>query len=187
MSTEMQIALVGVIGTLVGTLLGWLLNNISQSGKLNVFVSSFIDSFKHNEVGCMVPSSSVEQAEHYSYKLTLDLYNSSGQTKILRNLTIVFSDGKRVLFESVPHDDRTKRKSGPVCFYDEISPVNIPPKTIIQLNLHNGFGLKRDNTDFIWNVQKIYLTYIDEKNKLKKVNIKSEHYCHHFESHKKGG
>ena len=185
MSTEMQIALVGVIGTLAGTFFGWLLNNISQRGKLNIYISSFTDSFKHNEIGCMVQSSSIEQAQSYSYKLIMDLYNSSAETKIMRNITIVFSDGKRILFKSVPNDDSTRRSSGPICFYDEIAPINIPPKSIIQLNLHNSKHLENKDFDSIWKTQKIYLTYTNEKNKLKKTNIKFEQFSNYFENHKK--
>lgn len=177
-------AIIGVIGTLAGTILGWLLNNISQSGKLSIYVSSFTDSFKHNKSGYMVVSSSVEQTRYYSYKLILDLYNSSGSTKIMRNITVVFSDGKKDLLRSVPHDDNTRRSSGPAWFYDEIGPVNIPPKSIIQLSLHRGTWHNDGGLDFIWKTKKVYLTYMDEKNRLKKVKIKSEIYRNYFENHK---
>ena len=180
----MQIAMVGVIGTLAGTFLGWLLNTLSQRGKINIYVTSFVDEFKHNEIGCMVPSSSIEQTESYTYKLLLDLYNSSGETKILRNLTIIFSDGKTDLFKSVPNDDNTGRHSGPVWFYDQISPINIPPKSILQLNLHNGAWHNNSGLDFIWKTKKVYLTYTDEKNKLHKMNIKNEDYNLYFDNHK---
>mgnify|MGYP003484863366 CR=1 FL=1 len=36
MGVEMQIAILGVLGTLGGTVLGWVLNNLSQRGKLNI-------------------------------------------------------------------------------------------------------------------------------------------------------
>ena len=184
MSTEMQIAIVGVVGTLAGTFLGWLLNHLSQRGKIHIYVTSFMDEFKYNKIGCMVPSSSIAQTESYRYKLVLDLYNSSGETKILRNLTIVFSDGKTDLFKSTPNDDSTGRPSGPIWFYDEIAPINIPPKSITQLNLHNGASHQNDGLDFIWKTKKIYMTYTNEKNKLCKIHIKSEDYSSYFENHK---
>ena len=184
----MQIAIVGVVGTLAGTFLGWLLNNLSQRGKVNMYITSFIDEFKYNnEIGCMVPSSSIDQTQCYSYKLILDLYNSSGETKILRNLTIVFSDGKTDLFKSVPNDDSTGRCSGPLWLYDQISPINIPPKSILQLNLHNGVWYDNGELDFIWKTKKVYMTYIDEKNKLRKVSVKFEDYSSYFDNHKVEG
>lgn len=177
-------AIIGVIGTLAGTVLGWLLNNLSQSGKLNIYVSSFTDSFQHNKIGCMVPSSSVEETEYYSYKLILDLYNSSGTAKIMRNITVVFSDGKNDLLKSIPHDEQTRRTAGHACFYNDVGPINIPPKSIIQLNLHRGAWRSEGGLDFIWKTQKVYLTYLDENSKLKKFKIKTELYRNYFENHK---
>lgn len=42
MSIKMQIALIGILGTLGGTILGWLLNSLSQKGKL--YMATFISN-----------------------------------------------------------------------------------------------------------------------------------------------
>ena len=175
-------AIIGVIGTILGTVLGWMLNSVSNHGKLDVYISSWKDSFEYNETGCMAPSISKEQTESYSYQLTLDLYNSSGEAKIIRNVAIRYFDDKYELHKSVPKDDGTVRYSGAVRFYNDIVPMNIPPKTIIQLNLHDGSWYQNGGLNYIWKTKKIYLTYIDEKNKTKKVAIKSEDYNCYFEN-----
>ena len=184
MSEATETALIGVLGTLLGTLLGWWLNSLSQKGKLSIYIYSWEDSFQYNKMGFMTNSSSIEQTQHYAYKLTLDLYNSSGATRIMRNITVVFSDGKKELYKSIPNDDSTRRSSGHACFYDEVSPINIPPKSIIQLSLHNGAWNNDGGLDFIWKTKKIYLTYTDEKNRCRKVKIKAEDYSKYFENHK---
>lgn len=185
MSTDIQIALIGVIGTLAGTVLGWVLNNLSQKGKLHLYVCSFSDVFRRSDsMGYRELCFSIEQVQYYSYGLILDLYNSSGSTKIMRNITIVFSDGKRDLHKSIPNDDSTRRSNGPVRFYDKVGPINIPPKSIVQLNLHSGAWHNEGGLDFIWKTKKVYLTYTDEKNKCRKVKIKAEDYCKYFENHK---
>jgi hypothetical protein len=177
-------AIIGVVGTILGTILGWILNTVSDHGKLNVYISSWVDSIEYNnEIGCMVPSINEERTEYYSYKLTLDLYNSSGEAKIMRNILIIYSGDKCELYKSLPKDDDTIRCSGAVSFYDDIVPVNIPPKTIIQLKLHDGSWHQNGGLDFIWKTNKIYITYIDEKNKIKKLAIKSEDYSCYFENH----
>ena len=180
---QIFIALIGVFSTLSGTILGWLLNNLSKKGKLNVYVSSFIDSFKYNNLGVLTKSLSIEQTEHYSYEATIDLYNSSNETKILRNINIIFSDGNNDLYKSIPNDNRTERYSSHRSFYDKISPINVPPKTIIQIKLSDGENSNDNGLDFIWKTKKVYLTYINEKNKKKKVNIKSESYRDYFKNH----
>ena len=181
---QIIIALIGVWGTLAGTILGWLLNNLSKRGKLNVYVTSFVDSFKYNNLGVLTPSSSIEQTQHYSYEATIDLYNSSNETKILRNLTVIFSDGNNDLHKSIPNDNRTERYSSHRYIYDKISPINVPPKTIIQIKLSDGESSKDNGLDFIWKTKKVYLTYTNERGKKKKVNIKSELYKNYFENHK---
>jgi hypothetical protein len=177
-------AIIGVIGTILGTILGWILNSVSSHGKLNVHISSWKEAFEYNKLGCMALSLSKEQTEYYSYQLTLDLYNSSGEAKIMRNIAIRFSNDKCVLHKSVPKDDNTMRHSGSGCFYNDIVPMNIPPKSIIQLKLHDGSWHQNGGLDYIWKTKKICLTYIDERNKTKEVSIKSEDYYCYFENRK---
>lgn len=181
----MQIAILGFLGTLGGTVLGWFLNNISKRGKLNIYVSSWKDKFGfNNETGDIVPSTSKEQTEYYEYNLSLDLYNSCGETKIMRNIKIIFSHGKKVLFDSVPKDHATKRISQPMVFYDDVSVVNIPAKMVIKLNLHNGYWEDKKKSDdileLLWKVDTIYMQYTDENNKNKKIVLKKDKYIDYF-------
>lgn len=174
-------AIIGVIGTLFGTILGWLLNSASNHGKLNVNISDWKDDFKYNDKGFITKSISKDQTEYYSYLLTLDIYNSSAETKIMRNIEIYFSDNECEHHKSIPKDDSTKRNNGYFYNCDNISPVNIPPKTIIQLKLRDDFNNENAVLNNIWKTKKIYMKYINEKNKIKKVTIKSEDYGCYFE------
>lgn len=177
-------AIFGIIGTILGTILGWLLNTFSNKGKLKFTLVSWKDSFQYNESGCMTPSSSIEQTQAYSYKLYIDVYNSSAETKIMRDIRIVFCDDKKDVHISIPKDDETRRTSGPMSFYDDVLPVNIPPKSILQLHLHDGEWDKDHKMDFIWNTKKVYLLYKDTNNKERRILIKSEDYSKYFDSDK---
>ncbi|WP_099467810.1 hypothetical protein [Konateibacter massiliensis] len=184
MSVEMQIALLGIIGTLVGTVLGWFLNNLSQRGKLNIYVSSWKDKFEYNHIGTMVPSSSIEQTESYSYRLALDLYNDSGETKIMRNVEIVFAKNKEVLYCSVPKDEATGRTSHPMAYYDDVLPINIPPKTVLHIELFKGVWKSNTSLDFIWKTTSVFLRYVNENNKKVSVMINKVNYKDYFIHHK---
>ncbi len=164
MGSEMQIALLGILGTLSGTILGWFLNNLSQHGKLNIFISSWKDKFEYNKTGRMALSTSIDQTEDYSYSTSLDLYNSSGKTKIMRNIEIVFSNGKEELYCSTPKDYATKRIGGAFINYNDIMPINISPKSIIHIELLNWLSDSDDTLKYIWDTTHIYLRYINEKN-----------------------
>lgn len=183
MDSEITTALIGVGATIIGTVLGWLLNNLSNRGKLNIFVSSWEDNFEYNSLGEMIPCSKCEEVENYSYKVSFDLYNSSGNTKIMRNIQIVFTDGKVDLKKYTPMDDATKNYSQSLIFYDKVGPVNIPPKAVIKLNLHDGTWSENGKLNFIWKSKKIYLIYTDERNKLRRKLIKTENYENYFNNH----
>lgn len=179
MDTELQIAILGIIGTIGGTILGWFLNNLSQKGKLNIFISSWKDEFEsRGEMGCMVKSSSIEQTERYLYRLSMDLYNSSGETKIMRNIEIVFAKNKCELKSIVPKDDATEVSSKFSIRYDDIEPINISPKSVKKIVVHNSFG--KEDLNFIWETNNVFLRYINEKNKIKVVPIKKEIYRDYF-------
>ena len=106
MNSDITTALIGVGATIAGTVLGWVLNNLSNRGKLNIYVSSWEDKFQYNDdIGEMVSCFKREEVQSYTYKVSFDLYNSSGNTKIMRNIQIAFSDGKRDIEKQTPQDD----------------------------------------------------------------------------------
>lgn len=174
MDIEIQIALLGILGTLGGTILGWVLNSLSQKGKLHVYISSWKESFTYKKEGRKLPSYSIDQTQYYDYKLSIDLYNSSGETKIMRDASIIFANNKNVLFKSTPEDNDTK----------QISPVNIPAKSVINLNLYDEVWNYEASTFFIWKTNCVYFTYKDERNRTKRVPIKKEAYIDYFKNHK---
>ena len=185
MRIEIQTALIGVGATIAGTILGWILNALSNSGSLKVFVSFWEDSFKHlSSFGVMVPCVNRAEVQNFSYKVSLDLYNSSGNIKIMRNIRIVFSNGKHDIKIETPLDDATKRSSPPMVLYDKVGPINIPPKTVINIMFHGGASNQNGELDFIWKSKKVYLLYTDEKNRLRREVLKVEDYENYFTNHK---
>ena len=181
--TEIVTTLIGVGGTIAGTILGWILNSISQKGKLKISVSSWKDYFEYNNIGSMVPSASKEQTELYHFEVVLDIYNSSKNAKIMRNIKIVFCDKKKELKSLIPNDNSSKRTSGPISFYDEVSSLNIAPQTVQQIKLHNGVWKQNNEIDFIWDTQKVYLLYENDKEKTKRILLHKESYCDYFQKH----
>ena len=174
-------AVFGIIGTILGTILGWLLNSLSNKGKLVFSVAKWEDSFQHNDnLGSMVPSNGIEETQVYSYKLFLDIYNSSAETLIMRDIRIAFNDGTKDIHISVPQDDNTRRIGGSMSFYDNILPMNIPPKSILQLHVHDGEWNQDHKMDFIWKTEKVFLVYKDMKNKDCRFLIKNEKYADYF-------
>ena len=184
MSEATETALIGVLGTLLGTLLGWWLNSLSQKGKLSFYVASWEDKFEHNELGEMIRSSTKTEAELYSCKVALDIYNSSADTKIMRNVQLVFARDDREIRACTPDDHSSERFVARTYRYDKIGPINIPPKTVIKVTL-SSYEWKKDNSlDNYLEINNIYLRYTDEKNKTRKIPIVQEDYNDYFLNHK---
>ena len=183
-NNELITAMIGVIGTLLGTILGWVLNNISDNGRLNIYVSKWEDSFlQHDDVGSMKSSKCIEETQLYSYNLCLDIYNSCAEPRIMRDIRIVFNNGNKDIEYSVPKDDSSRRSSGHIARYDEIGPITIPAKSVLQLNLHNGKWTKDNCPLYIWEVKKVFLEYRNDKNRKKRILLKREDYNRYFENH----
>jgi hypothetical protein len=173
--------IIGIAGTLLGTILGWVLGKLNF-GKLNIYVHSWVDEFLYNDNhGFMCPSSSVKQTEYYGYSFSLEIYNSSEKTKIMRNIEVMFMEENKICFINTPNDSAS-RTGEMISVYKEIEPVNIPARTVIKVDLSNGFH--NNELSFIWNVNRVILKYVDEHNRTKKLLIKKEQYSNYFDNHK---
>ena len=173
-------AMVGVIGTILGTFLGWFLNSISNRGKIKIFISSWKNEFRcMDEYGDVVATPSPEKIEFYSCSYALDIYNSSGEPKIMRNIHIAYNNGKTDLIKHIPKDKETRKIVACAVRYDEIMPLTIPSKSIFQIHLYDGLWHQSSEFQPLWDVEKVYLLYTDENNKEKRVllNAKSIKQC----------
>lgn len=167
MSNEIVAALIGIGATIAGTVLGWILNNLSNKGKLNIYVSSCkVNFLKSDLMGGMIKCYNKSEVEEFKYFALCDLYNSSANQKIMRDIKICFSDGKKDL----------------KVFNCNVI-LNIPAKTVCNKSFSDIIFSKNVNIDFIWKTKKIYLVYTNEKNKTKRILIKEEDYSNYLENH----
>lgn len=186
MTPEMQVAMVGVIGTLagtiIGTVLGWLLNHLSLKGKLSVFITSWEPEFVHSG-RIKVKDQSVENNDvvNYAYKLSLDLYNSSGTTKIMRDIRVLFCNGKNKVFFDTPQNAQPHQDVMRMSHYNDVEPTNIPPKSVGKLNLRGSLSKSEGTLKHIWSTNTIMLQYTNEHNKKKLLLIKKVNYANYFE------
>lgn len=168
MSEGVFTAVIGIIGTLAGTILGWFLNNISRRGKIKAFVVEWDERCELNDTGRMVDSPSYEEAEYYSYSITLDIYNSSSDTKIMRDFRMEFLKAHKVVVADEPLNADDKGE----LFYRAMGVLNVPPKSIVPLHLCGGFW--RSNFELFDEINvssKVRLSYRDDKNVDKHIMV----------------
>lgn len=87
----------------------------------------------------MTPSATFDEAEAYFYQLTLNIYNSSCNNMIIRNLRIEFLNGNKVVLSDNPkNSDSGHSVLGGVVFHSDFEILNVPPKSVVPLRLHGG-------------------------------------------------
>lgn len=166
MSEGILTALIGIMGTALGTVLGWALSAFSRRGRLSIYLSAYHESFEFNNDGEISPASSFDDTEAYFYQLSLNVYNSSCDTKIIRDLRIEFLNGKEVAISSIPRDSDTERPiSGGIIFHRNFETLNVPPKSVVPLHLQGGLWRPElENFEKLNSVDNIRIAYKSEKN-----------------------
>lgn len=160
MSESICTAVIGIVGTLAGTVLGWLLNNVSRRGKLKAFVTKWNEDYEFNDAGSMVGVPSYDEAEHYCYELAFDVYNSSSDTRIMRDFRIEFLKGRKIVVSEAPLNADSRGSS----FCRAMETLNVAPKSVVSVHLVGGFW-RSDFAQFdeLNSSSKVRLSYKDER------------------------
>lgn len=165
-------ALIGVFGVVVGTLLGWMLNGLSNSGKLNITPVEWTVELTNSDGLGGFTKSNYEESECLSLTSKVDIYNSSAKTKIMRNIEIAFYDKNgSSLYKLRPNDDDLTIK-GQIFNYYPVQPLNFLPNTVTT-KVFKWYAWKKElSYEFIFKTEKVYLTYLNEKGRTKKILLK---------------
>ena len=168
----------GIGGTLLGTLSGAILGYyFNKLGKISVYLKTWNELFYsviHDKMGGR--NIVKENPDHYEYKMTLEIHNSSNTPKIIRDVRIAFRKKKKDLIVATPKDSSTLHTSGPVRYCDDIGSLNIPANEIITIELE-GINI---NVPLIREADSVWLVFKDYRNKTQRRLIKKLNYT---ESH----
>lgn len=173
---------IGLIGGLAGTVLGWILSTLSQKGRLYLYTEWNDEVKQDDHVGGTVKSTNQNDAEFYIYHLTLDLYNASNESKIMREIEIVFYKGRKELFRLVPQDANTEKFIAAHHCYDDIQPITISAKSIIRLELRGCLFKSDSEFQRLWDSNKIKLSYCKKGKRRKDILISKKRYADYFEN-----
>lgn len=158
------------IGTLlvsgVSTLFGVWLSNLSRKGQIKIYLNNeeCCRCSKRTDTG--IDKAAFSDADIALFSYSLDVYNSSSDNKIIRDVLILLCDKKKILRKDRP--DRIVIVSS-LSDQPNNKPFNIRPKELAQIKV--DVRLKKEVFDFT-TANRIYMEYCDEKQKKHKVLLK---------------
>lgn len=168
--------IIGVVGSLAGGIIGWWLNNLSRGGSISIFPQNGVYSEFLNEEG--FPAVSLDLAKTFNYKISLDIYNSSSDTKIMRCVEVVFFNDKKEMYTTTPYDKANKKiidKKLPLPpVHNKVELINVPAKHAVTVHLYGWVG--KENLKQVHKSTSVYLRFKDEKDKCQLRLIEKKDY-----------
>ena len=158
MSENVMIALVGVAGTLAGTILGWILNQLSNRGKVSFLLNEIRPFFHKTDDGGKI-----------SINVNVDIINTSGNQKVIRNIKAVFYKSKRKILEDNVYVKEINIEKNNAGFFS----LNCYPKSMKNILLSMSelsFETADEPKNFFKDVS-LYFEYFDEKDKINSVCV----------------
>ena len=132
MDNALITGIVGIVGTLSGIIVE---RAVRKMGRVSMTSPGITITYtKRNTGGGGIPCPPNEAAVA-DYSVTLDMFNGKEEPTAMHEFLIEFVRGGRVIGSDVPHDRTTTRATEHLIRSSELSPLNIPPKQIIQLRL----------------------------------------------------
>ncbi|MDE6200819.1 MAG: hypothetical protein K2M47_02910 [Clostridiales bacterium] len=173
MTEGLWAAIIGVAGTLLGTFLGWVLNSWSNSGKLKVSTVDTQISFEKQDSIGSICRCDFDESKCFILETKIDIYNNSSNTKIMKDIKILFLDkSKKVLKRIVPYDEDFTTFNR-VYEYQKVCPLNIKAFTITEKRFKWYAWKHEESYDYLIDTKSIILAYTNESGKTKKVALKN--------------
>ena len=162
----------GIIGTAVGVIATLITTRIIKNlGKLYVYFHEW--EIKFNKIsgeGSLI-TSKIEEASYCSYSFEMEILNSSETTKALRDIKIRFyNKNNKLLTESMPMDESTRKVSVGGSKINQIKIINIPSKQMIYFNV-SGY-IKTEDIRNLNSWRKVYFEAFDNRSKKVKRMIR---------------
>ncbi|MBQ3055088.1 MAG: hypothetical protein IJC88_03185 [Oscillospiraceae bacterium] len=154
--------------SIISTLFGFWLSNTARKGRIKIYVNNdeeIVHCVKKTDEGSI--ESVFPDTNRASFIFSLDVYNSSSDNKIIRDVYILLCDKKKVLYRDKAVDAFIRISSASEQTSNKL--INIRPKELTRVSVKAT--LNKESFDFT-KTNRIYMEYQDEKQKTHKVLLK---------------
>lgn len=159
--------------TLLGVLIGWLLSYVSRWGRL-IINSEFKGEFTRQKYGGTEKVAKIVNADYYDYKIKLFLYNNSQMAKGMRDIKLELCQKRKRIVE-LPFIEQ----EGQVGVYT-IASILAWSSEKIELSYRWPLSYMTE-IENLKNVDRIYISYKNERNKSKKRKVATINFKDFFE------
>jgi hypothetical protein len=150
-------AIIGVIATLIAT------NFLKNLGKTYFYFHGWnIEYIKYDKSGGREPSN-LNEAEYCNYFFEMEIINTSENLKALRDIKVKFYNSNKLLLETIPYDDSTKRVWTGGNTSDPLKIINLPAKLMVHYKVSGD--IQEEDLKKLKNYNKIYLEAFNHRGK----------------------
>jgi hypothetical protein len=148
----------GIIGVVFGSVATLVTSHLLKNiGQLHIYFDYWDAYYQgRDSSGGVKRVDPGDQPFTFEFFFEVDIYNSSDNFKILRNVCASFERKGKEQLETLLYQSKSLK-------IDEIKVVNVSPKTILHFDLYGYIG--EDQLDKILNADKVYLKFLNEKNR----------------------
>lgn len=165
-------AIISVSSAILGVIIGFVLKRITSSGKISLYLNIFnIHYLSQGNTGEILKVQDENEAKFARIFFEIDIHNSSGNNKIIRQLKLDVKNNNKVLNGHLGDVDTKTVSSGQVQIRTPRSFI-IPPNSVSSRQFEfvsNEKPPKLENSI-------CYISYINENNKKIRTKLNTESY-----------
>ncbi|MET3699365.1 hypothetical protein SAMN05877753_1116 [Bacillus oleivorans] len=159
----------GIIGAVLGSVITLITTHfLKKAGTITSNIIGVEYDFRNYQInGQGKAVETVEMADHASIEINIDFFNNSESYKSINDLRVsLYDDNKQKIFEVVPNDEDTRRRTSYGSTSDKLEYLNISPGELVKKTL--SFGFHSGNIELLKITEVIRFTYSIQKNKASK-------------------
>jgi len=165
----------GIIGATVGVIATLIVTSVIKNlGKIYIYFRDWgIEFYKMGGAGDHIISE-IKEACYCSFSFEMEVMNSSELPKALRDIKVRFYNiNNKLLAESIPQDESTRKVSMSGSRIEPIKIVNLPSKQMVYFDI-SGY-IKTENIKDLNKWKKVYFEAFDNRGrKVKRIIHKNQ-------------
>ncbi len=166
---EIILKLQGIIGAITGVAVTLIVTHILKNfGKIHFYFHNWRLDFISYQSGGREQVSISDKASNSEYFFEMEIINTSESKKYLRDIKVKFYNNKKLLLQTIPKNESTKKVKPSGTIIDPLKIINLEPKSIVYYKISGYF--KEEDLPNLMKCNKVYFeSLIGTKRKVKKL------------------